>query len=48
MTTPIKKAFEGISLPTIRTIMLPPGAHEILRRCPGAEDVTALEYEDAD
>lgn len=45
MSTPIKNAFEGISLPTVRTMIVPPGAHEILRRCPGVEDLTANEYE---
>lgn len=40
MTTKLKLAFEGIKIPSIRTIVLPTIAHHILRSCPNVEDVT--------
>jgi hypothetical protein len=43
MTTAIKTAFEGHIFPSVRTIIVPSCAHEILRRCPGVEDLTCNE-----
>ncbi|KIM73044.1 hypothetical protein PILCRDRAFT_829424 [Piloderma croceum F 1598] len=43
MTTAIKTAFEGHTFPSVRTIIVPSCAHEILRRCPGVEDLTCNE-----
>jgi hypothetical protein len=43
MTTPIRNAFEGKSFPTVRTVIMPSCAHEILRCCPEVEDVTCNE-----
>ena len=40
MTTAIKTAFEGHTFPSVRTVVVPSCAHEILRRCPGVEDLT--------
>ena len=40
MTTKLKRAFEGVAIPSIRTIVLPTIAHHILRSCPNVEDVT--------
>jgi len=43
MTTAIKNAFQGRKFPTVRTIILPSCAHEILRCCPRVEDLTCNE-----
>lgn len=40
ITTAIKEAFEGCSLPSVQTAVLPPAAHDILRCCPNVRDVT--------
>lgn len=40
MTTPLKKAFEKVSLPQIKTLILPSCAHNILRSCPNVTDLT--------
>lgn len=40
MTMKLKRAFEGKTMPTIRTVVLPTVAHHILRSCPNVEDVT--------
>jgi len=40
MTTKVKRAFEGVAIPSIRTVVLPTIAHHILRSCPNVEDVT--------
>jgi len=40
MTTKLKKAFEGVMISSIRTVVLPTIAHHILRSCPNVEDVT--------
>lgn len=40
MTTKLRKAFEGMTMPSIRTVVLPTIAHHILRSCPNVEDVT--------
>ena len=45
LTTPLKNAFAGKTFPSVRTIILPPAAHEILRRCPDLEHITANEHE---
>ena len=45
LTTPLKNAFAGKTFPSVRTIILPPAAHEILRRCPGLEHITSNEHE---
>lgn len=43
MTTSLKNAFEHISLPQIRAIILPSCAHNILRSCPNIQDLTCNE-----
>lgn len=43
MTTALKNAFENITLPQIRTIILPSCAHNILRSCPNIQDLTCNE-----
>ncbi|QRV90573.1 hypothetical protein RhiJN_18591 [Ceratobasidium sp. AG-Ba] len=43
MTTALKNAFEGSSFPSIRTVIMPNCAHEILRCCPHVESVTCNE-----
>jgi len=43
MTTPIRNAFRGKSFPTVRTVIMPSCAHEILRCCPAVEDLTCNE-----
>jgi len=43
MTTAIKNAFEGHKFPSVRTVIMPSCAHEILRCCPGVEDLTCNE-----
>ncbi|KAH7922308.1 hypothetical protein BV22DRAFT_1037638 [Leucogyrophana mollusca] len=43
MTTALKQAFEGRTFPTVRKIVLPSCAHEILRCCSGVEDVACNE-----
>jgi len=40
MTTKLKRAFEGKTIPSIRTVVLPTIAHHILRSCPNVVDVT--------
>ncbi|KAF9648465.1 hypothetical protein BDM02DRAFT_3239797 [Thelephora ganbajun] len=40
MTTKLKRAFEGVKILPIRTVVLPITAHHILRSCPNVEDVT--------
>lgn len=39
MTTAIKNAFAGCNIPTVRTIILPSHAHNILRCCPNVQSV---------
>jgi hypothetical protein len=43
MTGALKTAFEGSSFPSIRTVIMPTCAHEILRCCPETRDVTCNE-----
>jgi hypothetical protein len=43
MTTPLKNAFKGKSFPSVRTVIIPSCAHEILRCCPAVEDLTCNE-----
>jgi len=43
MTTALKNAFSSYSYPSIRKIILPTCAHNILRSCPGVRDVTCNE-----
>ncbi|KAG8742198.1 hypothetical protein FRC10_001894 [Ceratobasidium sp. 414] len=40
MTAALKEAFKGSSFPGIRTVIMPTCAHEVLRCCPEARDVT--------
>ena len=35
-----KQAFDGVTIPSIRIVVLPTIAHYILRACPNVEDVT--------
>ena len=39
MTTPLEKALKRVKLPQIRTLILPPAAHPILRHCHNVEDI---------
>lgn len=43
ITGALKGAFEGSSFPSVRTVIMPTCAHEILRCCPGTRDVTCIE-----
>jgi hypothetical protein len=43
MTTPIKNAFKGKSFHTVRTVIMPSCAHEILRCYPAVENLTCGE-----
>ncbi|KDQ60174.1 hypothetical protein JAAARDRAFT_125597 [Jaapia argillacea MUCL 33604] len=43
MTSALGKAFENVSLPTIRTVILPSCAHNIIKCCPEVRDVTCNE-----
>ncbi|TEB36835.1 hypothetical protein FA13DRAFT_1727208 [Coprinellus micaceus] len=43
MTTTIKNTFEKVSLPTIRTVVVPAYCHEILRACPEVRSVWCME-----
>lgn len=40
MTTKVRKAFEGVVLPSVRTVVLPTIAHHVLGSCPNIEDIT--------
>ena len=45
MTAPLKDALEGVKLPQIKTLILPPAAHPLLQHCHNAEDVICvIEY----
>lgn len=35
----LENALKGIKLPQVRTLILPPAAHHLLRCCPNVEDV---------
>lgn len=39
ITTPLEKALKGVKLPQIKTLVIPPAAHPLLRHCCGVEDV---------
>ncbi|KAG9090901.1 hypothetical protein FRC07_011987, partial [Ceratobasidium sp. 392] len=43
MTTALKDAFKGSSFPSVRTVVMPNCAHEILRCCPEVESITCNE-----
>ncbi|KAF9239080.1 hypothetical protein BU15DRAFT_74771 [Melanogaster broomeanus] len=43
MTTALKNAFEGKRFPSVRKLVLPSCAHEVLRCCPNVEEVTCNE-----
>ncbi|KAF9239082.1 hypothetical protein BU15DRAFT_74773 [Melanogaster broomeanus] len=43
MATDIKKAFKGQRFPSVRKMVLPSCAHEMLRCCPNVEEVTCNE-----
>ncbi|KIK91670.1 hypothetical protein PAXRUDRAFT_830638 [Paxillus rubicundulus Ve08.2h10] len=45
MTTAIKDGFEGKRFPSVRKLILPSHAHEILRCCPNVEEVICNEYD---
>ncbi|KDR85741.1 hypothetical protein GALMADRAFT_218830 [Galerina marginata CBS 339.88] len=42
MTTAIKTGFEGVELPSIRTLIIPGYCHEILQRCPNVTIVWCI------
>ena len=39
LTTSLEKALKRVKLPQIKTLILPPAAHPILRHCRNVEDV---------
>ena len=41
-TTPLKDALEDINLPQIKTLILPPSAHPLIRHSPDVEDVVCV------
>lgn len=43
ITGALKAAFEGSVFPSVRTLTMPTCAHEVLRCCPGAREVTCIE-----
>ena len=43
MATLLRDAFENVTLPQIRTIILPACAHNVLRSCPNIQDLTCNE-----
>ncbi|KIJ07853.1 hypothetical protein PAXINDRAFT_102780 [Paxillus involutus ATCC 200175] len=45
MTTAIKNGFEGKRFPSVRKMILPSHAHEMLRCCPNVEEVICNEYD---
>lgn len=45
MMTPLKNAFEKVSLPQIKTIILPTCAHNVLRSCPNVAELTCNEHD---
>ena len=42
IATPLKDALRGAKLPQIKTLILPPAAHPLLRHCRNVEDVVCL------
>ncbi|EAU92311.1 hypothetical protein CC1G_00530 [Coprinopsis cinerea okayama7 len=42
MTSHIKAGFEGVSLPTIRTLIIPGYCHELLKTCPEVRSVQCI------
>ena len=38
-TSQLKKALKGVRLPQIKTLIIPPSAHTLLKRCPNVENV---------
>ena len=51
-TTLLTKALEGVNLPQIKTLILPPNTYPLLQHCPNVEDVictpreTGISYDD--
>jgi len=41
-TSPLKDALRRVKLPQIKTLILPPAAHPLLRHCSGVEDVVCV------
>jgi hypothetical protein len=42
MTTALKDAFEYLRLPSVRVIILPAFAHELLKSCPNVREVICI------
>ena len=42
ITTPLENALEHIELPQIKTLILPPTVHPLLRHCNNVEDVVCV------
>ena len=42
MTAPLKNALKGVELPQVQTLIIPPAAHPLLRKCPCVEDVVCV------
>lgn len=48
IAAPLKDALRGVKLPQIKTLILPPAAHPLLRHCRNVEDVVcAVGYKTA-
>ena len=42
VAAPLKGALRGVKLPQIKTLILPPAAHPLLRHCRNVEDVVCV------
>jgi len=42
IATPLKSALKGVKLPQIKTLIIPPAAHPLLRHCRNVEDVVCV------
>ena len=42
MISPLKRALKGVKLPQIKTLIIPPTAYPLLRRCCDVEDVVCM------
>ena len=43
--TPLKKALKGVKLPQIKTLIIPPTAHPLVRHCCAVEDVVCAVWD---
>lgn len=42
ISSSLKDALKGVKLPQIKTLIVPPGAHPLLRHCSDVEDVVCV------